>query len=433
MISRTRGSGGPLVYPKNLRAGPIAEIDVIMASPLACSSYNEPVLPADHPDSASEFDIIESTGVVVKLLQSAGFAIRQLGFSRMTRDRFQQEELREHPPDVVFNLFEGIASQTATEISVAALLEWLNVPFTGSPSFAIALGRDKIRTQTLLRGAGLNVAKSQVIEQLPIAAWPYAWPAIIKPACQDCSVGIDQGSVVTNQQALERRVAHTFELYGAPVLIEEFIFGRELHANIIEELGQSSDAPQLVCIPLCEIRFAEKHGGENSWPIYSYEAKWNMSSDEFRNTPLATVVDVPPEWSEQIRHDALRAYKLVGLRDCGRIDLRVTQDGRPFVRRGEPQPVSARRRYHRRAQGHRPVARQIHRKQCRHLRAATASCRGMVQKSRRMGNIAETFHEPASLMLRATFRCKMGRLNEVFQQDRGTGYRQIAPRQIRRD
>jgi D-alanine-D-alanine ligase len=307
-----------------------------MASPRVLVIYNEPILPADHPDAASEIDVIESTGVVVKFLQSAGFSIRQLGFSFDPRPLL--DELRDHPPDVVFNMFEGLAAQTATEISVAGLLEWLNVPFTGSPSFAIALGRDKIRTQNLLRGGGLNVANSQVIEQTPVAAWPHAWPAIIKPACQDCSVGIDQDSVVTNQLDLERRVAYTLERYGAPVLVEEFIFGRELHANIIEEPGANPAAPDLVCIPLCEIRFAEERVGKGYWPIYSYEAKWNMSSDEFKNTPLGTVVDVPPAWSERIRRDALLAYKLIGLRDCGRIDLRVTEDGRPFILEVNPNP-----------------------------------------------------------------------------------------------
>ncbi len=307
-----------------------------MASPRVLVIYNEPILPADHRDSASELDVIESTGVVVKFLQSAGFSIRQLGFSFDPRPLL--DELRDHPPDVVFNMFEGLATQTATEISVVGLLEWLNVPFTGSPSSAIALGRDKIRTQLLLRGGGLNVANSQVIDRLPIAAWPHAWPAIVKPACQDCSVGIDQESVVTNQPDLECRVASTLERYGAPVLVEEFIFGRELHANIIEEPGEGDAEPNLVCVPLCEIRFAEKRGGQGYWPIYSYEAKWNTLSDEFKNTPLNTVVEVSPAWWERICRDSLHAYKLTGLRDCGRIDLRVTEDGRPFVLEVNPNP-----------------------------------------------------------------------------------------------
>jgi D-alanine-D-alanine ligase len=298
--------------------------------------YNEPVLPQDHPDSAAEVDVIEATGVVVKILESAGFPIRQLGLSFDPRPLL--DELRDHPTDVVFNLFEGLGAQTATEISVPSLLEWMDVPFTGSPSFAIALGRDKIRTQHLLRGAGLNVANSQTIERTPMPAWPYAWPAIVKPACQDCSVGIEQASVVTNQKDLERRVDYTLERYGAPVLVEAFIFGRELHANIIEESGDALAAPNLVCIPLCEIRFSDKHFGDGRWPIYSYEAKWNMSSDEFKNTPLATVVEVSPDWSERIRHDALQAYRLVGLRDCGRVDLRVTEDGRPFILEVNPNP-----------------------------------------------------------------------------------------------
>ena len=297
--------------------------------------FNEPVLAKDHPDAAAEFDVIEATELVVKILQNAGFPTRQLGFSY--EPRVLLDELRDRRPNVVFNMFEGLATQTATEISVVSLLEWLNVPCTGSPAFALALGRDKIRTKYLLQGAGVPTAEFQVIERLPIGAWPFAWPAIVKPALQDCSVGIEQGSVVTSQHSLEQRVAYTLERFGAPVLIERFIFGRELHANIIEEAGEAPDMPNYVCVPLCEIRFTSRPG-ENYWPIYSYEAKWNAQSDEFKTTPQDTVVRLPADLQERIDKIAIDAYKLVGLRDCGRIDFRLTDDGQPFVLEVNPNP-----------------------------------------------------------------------------------------------
>jgi len=169
-----------------------------MPHPRVLVIFNEPVLPKDHPDAAQEYDVIEATDLIAQVLIDAGYPLRKLGFTFDPRPLL--DELRDHPPDVVFNMFEGLATQTATEISVVALLEWLRVPFTGSPSHALALGRDKVRTKYLLHGAGIPTAAFIVVDRADdIPHWRHGWPVIVKPALQDCSVGIEQGSVVTNR------------------------------------------------------------------------------------------------------------------------------------------------------------------------------------------------------------------------------------------
>jgi D-alanine-D-alanine ligase len=295
--------------------------------------YNEPVLPKDHPDAASEYDVVETALSVEEILVEAGLPTRKLGFVHPSD---LLAELRDHPTDVVFNLFEGLATQTETEISVAALLEWLNIPFTGSPSYAIALGRDKVRTKLLLRGAGLPTAPFEVVESLPVPAWPHAWPAIVKPACQDSSVGIDQKSVVENQSGLEERVAHMLTHYGPPILIEQFVFGREFHANIVEEPGNDANAPVMLSVPLSEVVF--NCGGDLRWPIYTFAAKWDEDSAEFKASPLQTPVWIEPPLWERVQQVAQLAYKLVGLRDYGRVDLRLTEDGQPCILEVNPNP-----------------------------------------------------------------------------------------------
>ncbi|MCE9534455.1 MAG: hypothetical protein K8T89_25540 [Planctomycetes bacterium] len=306
-----------------------------MASPRVLVIHNEPVLPRDHPDSAAEFDVIEATEIVVGILREAGFTIRQLGFSH--DPRVLLDELRDHPADVVFNMFEGLADRTETEISVVSFLEWLNIPFTGCPAFAIALGRDKFRTKHLLQGAGVPTPAFLVFDQMKTSPWPYAWPAIVKPAMQDCSVGIDQGSVVTNQKDLDDRVAYTLNRFGPPVIVEEFISGRELLANYIEEPTNDPRSPRLVRVPYTEIRYTAT-ASQNIWPIYSYQAKWNDHSEEFLLSPYDTNVTLPSPLADAVADVAERAYKLLGLRDCGRVDLRLTPDGRPFVLEVNPNP-----------------------------------------------------------------------------------------------
>lgn len=302
-----------------------------MSHPRVLVAYNEPVLPADHPDALSETDVLEAADLVAKALEAEGFPTRRVGFARDPRPLL--DALRDERPDVVFNMFEGLADQTATEVSVAALLEWQRVPFTGAPSFALALGRDKARAKQLMLGAGLPTAAFQVIEEGPALPWPYPWPAIVKPACQDCSVGIDQASVVTNQADLDERVAAVLGRFGPPVLVEEFIFGRELHAHVLEERG----SPALTVPPLSEITFSYPPG-RRFWPILSYDAKWKTDSPEFQSTPHNTVAKLPPALEDRLKRCAIRAYKLIGLRGIGRVDFRVTEDGRPYVLEVNPNP-----------------------------------------------------------------------------------------------
>src|SRR5262249_39234874 len=93
--------------------------------------YNQPVLPTDHPDAESEHDVLDTVADTVKILDAAGFDVRQLGIDYDPRPLL--DELRDRRPDAVFNLFEGIATQPGTEVSVAALLEWLGVPPPPAP------------------------------------------------------------------------------------------------------------------------------------------------------------------------------------------------------------------------------------------------------------------------------------------------------------
>lgn len=303
--------------------------------PRVLVAYNEPVLPADHPDAASEHDIVETSASIEQMLRTGGFDTERFCYSRHPKALLQK--LREYKPDVVFNLFEGEADRTETEIANAATLEWLRVPFTGSPSTAIALGRDKIRTKYLLQGAGLPTARFKVVEALPAPTWPHSWPAIVKPACQDSSVGIDQEAVVTNQKELDARAAYLFERYGGAVLVEEFIEGREFHVNVYEEPGDGPTVDRLRVVPLAEIRF-EYEKDEKFWPIYSFKAKWDEHSAEYKGTPLDTGLTLPSPLMEQVCDVARSAYQLVGLRDYGRVDVRITADGRPFILEVNPNP-----------------------------------------------------------------------------------------------
>jgi D-alanine-D-alanine ligase len=289
--------------------------------------YNEPVLAADHRDADSEHEILYTADAVQRTLQGAGYEVSRLGVSY--EPDVLLAELRRQQPDVVFNLYEGTATHGQTEAYAAGLLEWFGVPFTGCPSHSLALAKMKHLAKHLLRSAGLPTAEFFVVEDLALPPCPLAWPVIVKPATQDASVGLDQGSVVTDQEKLLHRCAYLLQEYGPPVLVEQFIDGREFCLGVIE-------TPQLITLPVSEIKFIEKRPG--FWPIVTYDAKWKPGTEDYEATPPLYPTQVTPKLGLKLAELAIKAFRQLGCRDYARVDFRVRPNGRPYILEVNPNP-----------------------------------------------------------------------------------------------
>ncbi len=230
---------------------------------------------------------------------------------------------------MVFNLFEGNLENTATESYVAGLLEWKGIPFTGSPMHTLSLARAKHLTKPLLRGAGLPTADFMVVNELPVPACNLEWPVIVKPAQQDASVGLDQESVCTNQLQLDQRAQYILETYGPPVLVEEFIHGREFNVALVE-------LPELQALPPAEIVFPADRPG--FWPILTYDGKWKPGTDDYEITPPRYPADISPRMADRLGTIAKQAYRLLGCKDYARVDFRMKANGKPFILEVNPNP-----------------------------------------------------------------------------------------------
>ena len=194
--------------------------------------------------------------------------------------------LRDPRPDAVFNLYEGAGDYTITECYVAGLLDWLHLPFTGCPFQTLVYARSKHLTKHLFRGEGLPTAPFLVVEELPLPSCGLSWPVICKPAQQDASIGVDQSCVVTNLDALNARLNQMAHDFGFPILVEEFIMGREMTVALVE-------MPGLRVLPITEAMFPS--GVPGYWPILSYDAKWNTESHEYNATDYRFGVEVSSE------------------------------------------------------------------------------------------------------------------------------------------
>jgi D-alanine-D-alanine ligase len=289
--------------------------------------YNAPLLPVDHPDAESERDLLLTVESVHQVLHQYSHQVNTLGLTDSPEQLLNT--VRTTQPDVVFNLFEGFGTRPASEYHVAGLLNWLNVPYTGCPVEAMVLGRDKVRTKQLLRGAGLPTAEFIVVNNITNLQLPESWPVIVKPAGTDASIGIDQGSVVSDEASLRKQVASVLQRYGSPVLVETYLPGPEFNIGVIE-------SPEMLALPIAEMVYTPQPGVQ--WPIVSYASKWETGSVE----DLAMQPRCPAQISEGLRDRlqsiALAAFQLIGCKDVARIDCRLDAAGVPNILEVNPNP-----------------------------------------------------------------------------------------------
>jgi D-alanine-D-alanine ligase len=220
--------------------------------------------------------------------------------------------LRDRRPDVVFNLVESIAGQPRLEAAMAWVLEWLDLPYTGSPPEALSAALDKGRAKALLAAARVPTPGASLA----------TYPAIVKPRSQDASHGISPESVVNNAEEAAARVAYIEERYEQPALVEEFIDGREFNLSLIGP----TDGPTL--LPPSEIDFSDFTQGRPR--VVGFEAKWFEGSPDFLGT-VPFFPDLDDDLHSRLRDVAAGAFTALGLRDYGRVDVRLHAERGPFV------------------------------------------------------------------------------------------------------
>jgi D-alanine-D-alanine ligase len=236
-------------------------------------------------------------------------------------------ELTNPPPDLVFNLAESFRGKSALESNVAALLNLLDLRYTGSSPAGLILAGDKTLTKKVLAFHGIQSAKFATMYRGQ-SDWvgDIKFPLLVKPPQEDASLGITQKSVVKDVKELLDVISATQEEYQSPVLVEEFIDGREFYVGVI---GNS----KVQALPVIELDFSKFPAGLPK--IASWEAKWGDEGDEkgaeFEGTQSVFPTDLSDELTERIKQVAIDAFQALRLRDYGRIDLRVTPQEEIYV------------------------------------------------------------------------------------------------------
>jgi len=238
--------------------------------------------------------------------------------------------LKKDPPDVVFNLIEYYRDDPALEHLVAGLYSLYGVRFTGSGPFTLALCQRKGMTKQLLLANNVPTPRYKLLTEPKMPGrHGLRYPLIIKPAREDASSGVEKGSVVYNLEQLKERIIKTFEEYNPPILVEEFIEGRELHVSVL-----GNDPAEV--LPVIEFDFSELPSDHPK--IISYDAKWNPLEESFHRVHSICPAKLTKRLEKKIKSISLEAYKITGCQDYARLDLRITKDNKVFVLEVNPNP-----------------------------------------------------------------------------------------------
>jgi D-alanine-D-alanine ligase len=225
--------------------------------------------------------------------------------------------------DVVFNICEDINGNSQTEINIPAILNLLNIPYTGSDIFSLVMTNDKQKTKHILVRERIPTPRYRIYHTSQKIPYPLKFPAIVKPNNEDGSLGIDSGAVVHNTEELQKRVAYILQEFRQPALVEEFMDGRELHVSIF------GNYPEIEILPISEIVFENFPEGKPK--ITDYNAKWLEESEEYKNTPVKCPAELDPHLEEKIRRIAIKCAEIFRFRDYGRVDIRLDSKGKPHV------------------------------------------------------------------------------------------------------
>ncbi len=261
----------------------------------------------------------------ITVSEKLGKALRDVGhpteFVSIENENIADKLSSFNPDDwIVFNWCENIPGILHSEWIVADKLEYLGFIFTGADARTLRLSQDKHRVKNILKEDGIPTPKWVLLERPWAASWEI-FPAIVKPVYEHCSEGIDAGSVVFSETEAQNRAGAIIDKYRQPVLLEDFIDGREFRVAI---LGNDT----LEVLPVAEMEFS--YFKDIKERLCGYDAKFVPQSEHYEKIRTLLPAPLTAEELKTLSNICKRAYRVTGCRDYARMDVRL-RDGIFYV------------------------------------------------------------------------------------------------------
>lgn len=259
-------------------------------------------------EETAELDHPLTIEAIEGALRELGYETDRIGHIRALAKRLVAGERW----DLVFNIAEGLRG-FGREAQVPALLDAYDIPYAFSDPLVLALALHKGMTKRVIRDLGIPTPDFAVVESPEeIARVGLSFPLFAKPVAEGTGKGVTAASKIADRAELERVCLSLLATFRQPVLVEEFLPGREFTVGIVGT-GAEAFSPGVI-----EVRLTQEAERE----AYSYANKENWHGRiEYL---LAT-----DRTARLAQETALAAWRGLGCRDGGRIDLRAGVSGTP--------------------------------------------------------------------------------------------------------
>ena len=269
-------------------------------------------------EDLAEFDSEQTIILIDQAIKSLGYETDRIGNVRSLSSRLVAGEKW----DLVFNVAEGLSGR-CRESHVPSILEVYNIGYTFSDPLVCAITLDKGIAKRIVRDAGLPTAKFKVVESVEDVDHTFLeYPLFAKPIAEGTGKGINNNSRIESNDQLIQTCEYLLNRFAQPVLVEEFLPGREFTVGI---LGNGDDT---YVLGIMEIEIPQDKKGA----IYSYVAKEECEKLvkylPYRKGSL----------HRQLEQLALKSYKTLQCRDAARVDLRCDRKGVPSFLEINPLP-----------------------------------------------------------------------------------------------
>jgi D-alanine-D-alanine ligase len=259
-------------------------------------------------EEAAEFDKLETIDGIDKALRVNGFLTERIGNVKS----LLKQILAGKRWDLVFNICEGVYG-IGREAQVPAVLDVFNIPYVFSDVMVLSLTLHKGMTKHVIRDLGIPTADFAIAETPGDAEKiNLPFPLFAKPVAEGTGKGIDPSSKINTRAELAATIADRLKKYNQPVLVETYLPGREF------TVGIAGTGNQAFCTGIMEV----KYRGHIQSDIYSYDNKENYAGRIDYLLPEKEMID-------QCFDISLQAWRGLGCRDGGRIDLRCDARGIP--------------------------------------------------------------------------------------------------------
>ena len=227
-------------------------------------------------------------------------------------EEFMPRVVKGERPGLVFNVSYGVQGQ-ARYTHVPSILEMVGIPYVASGPLAHSLCLDKVVTKMILRQHGLPTPDFAVLHTPDAEVSELTYPLIVKPKNEAVSFGL---KVVDDEAEMRAAAKVIFDEFRQPVLVEQFIEGREVNVGLL-----GNDPPD--AFPPVELVF-----GEEGPAIYTYEDKMGKSGRSISHACPAPLGDALTAEAQEL---ARRAFVAVGCYDCARVDMRLDAEGKLYI------------------------------------------------------------------------------------------------------